>query len=191
MAQTGRPGTSRSLATFTLIVCVAAIAALAFWPHPVVMPLTEDAQHCLAFGVLMWLTRGVWPSAPRGKLVGGLLAIGAAIEAVQWAFTPRHAEWRDLAADALGIAVATAISQTLARWSTARQRAAGPSLPLKTRRPDCPGTGRKAYRGTGAFASAATTSKRASAVRQITRRSQRASGFVSPQSDPLRLTHKA
>jgi hypothetical protein len=46
------------------------------------------------------------------------------------------------------------------------------------------------YREAAVFTSAATASKRPSAVRQITRRSQRVSGFVSPQSEPPRLIHK-
>jgi hypothetical protein len=48
-----------------------------------------------------------------------------------------------------------------------------------------------AYRDATVFTSAATASKRPSAARQITRRSQRASGFASPQSDPPRLTQRA
>jgi VanZ family protein len=103
-----------------LAACVIMVAALAFWPHPVTLPLTEDAQHILAFGILTVLTRQVWQRASWRRLVYGMFALGAGIEAMQWAFTPRHAEWRDLVADAVGIAMAVAISRVLAGWADSR-----------------------------------------------------------------------
>ncbi|WP_397405183.1 VanZ family protein [Phenylobacterium sp.] len=114
-------GTSRWIAAITLAGCLTAVATLAFWPQPVTVPLTEDAQHILAFGILTVLTRRVWQRASWRRLVFWLFALGVGIEVLQWAFTPRHAEWRDVTADATGIAIALLICQALAAWSPARR----------------------------------------------------------------------
>jgi hypothetical protein len=111
---------SRRLAASVLVACMAAIAGLALWPVPVEIPMTEDAQHMLAFGVLTLLAWRIWQRAP-GRIAAGMFALGTGIEALQWAFTPRHAEWRDLAADAAGIVIGIAISQAAAKWAAPRR----------------------------------------------------------------------
>ncbi len=115
MANLFRSGASRRLASVILMTCVVAISGLAFWPHPVQIPLSEDAQHILAFGVLTFLARQVWPSARLRVLACAMLALGGGIEAMQWGFTPRHAEWQDLVANAAGSAIAALISRALFR----------------------------------------------------------------------------
>jgi VanZ family protein len=65
----------------------------------------DKAQHVLAFAVLTAWALWIWPvSVPRVLL--GMLAYGAGLELAQWAVGWRFAEWADLAADAVGVALA-------------------------------------------------------------------------------------
>ena len=65
----------------------------------------DKAQHTLAFAVLTAWALWLWPMlVPRVLL--GMLAYGAGLELAQWAVGWRFAEWADLAADAVGVALA-------------------------------------------------------------------------------------
>jgi len=112
------------LLAWALVVALAAVAAFAFWPQPVPAPLPEEAQHFAAFATLA----GLWRAADRRpsatQIAIALLALAGAIEALQWAFTSRHAEWRDLAADAAGVAAALGVAAAISRRWGRRLRGA-------------------------------------------------------------------
>lgn len=68
--------------------------------------VNDKLAHCLAFvylGFALQLAHLRLPALLAGL---ALLAYGGAIELIQGALPYRHAEWNDLVADALGIAVA-------------------------------------------------------------------------------------
>lgn len=52
------------------------------------------------WALLLWLVHAL-------RVVMGMLAYGAGIEAAQWAIGWRFAEWADLVADAVGVSVAS------------------------------------------------------------------------------------
>jgi len=64
----------------------------------------DKAQHALAFVVLTGWALLLWPLHAL-RVVLGMVAYGAGIEAAQWAVGWRFAEWADLAADAVGVSV--------------------------------------------------------------------------------------
>jgi VanZ family protein len=78
----------------------------------------DKSNHLLAFGSLAFTaTWALWPR-PRqwGWLVLALLAYGVAIELAQGMLPPRTADWRDVVADGMGIALGL-----LAAWPIARR----------------------------------------------------------------------
>lgn len=95
----------------------AAIRKLAFWsaaaavlvfsllPPEVQTPTTgwDKANHCAGFAVLAVLGLLAY-GRRRGAMFVGLLAFGAAIEALQWLSGYRLAEWGDWLADVIGVA---------------------------------------------------------------------------------------
>lgn len=80
----------------------------------------DKANHALAFAVMFVSGRLAWPHRPWGMALG-LLGYGALIELVQSQVPNRSAEFVDLAADAVGIAIGMAIGALLARASAARR----------------------------------------------------------------------
>ena len=87
-------------------ICVMAVLVLALMPTDVPMPSTgwDKSNHLLAFSVMALLGRRAWLGRTMA-LLAGLLAYGALIEVLQ-SFTPnRSADWRDLVADAVGLAL--------------------------------------------------------------------------------------
>jgi VanZ family protein len=110
-------------AVFWLIALAA--LALALLPVPPHLPHTgwDKVNHAIAFAVLAVL--GQW-SYPRGNVAVflGLLAYGGLIEALQ-ALTPhRSAEWGDLLADGIGLALAWLMMRLLGGSSGAAEPAA-------------------------------------------------------------------
>lgn len=100
---------------FWLALVLLVIGWFAFCPHPIKIPLTDDVQHFMAFAVLGILCQVLRPGRRIRWLALGLLAVGAGIEGLQWAFTAtRHAEWRDFASDAAGVVAALAVIPMLA-----------------------------------------------------------------------------
>ena len=86
--------------------CAIAILVLALVPGGSAMPSTgwDKANHLLAFFVLAVLGVMAYPSQ-TAWVIFGLLAYGVLIEAAQF-FTPtRSADWRDIFANALGLAL--------------------------------------------------------------------------------------
>ncbi|RZL36859.1 MAG: VanZ family protein [Rubrivivax sp.] len=95
----------RALLGLLLVV----ITFLALSPAP---PKTVDlgwdkANHALAFGSLAFsAVWALWPQPRRwGWLVLALLAYGIGIEIAQSFLPPREADWHDVVADSLGIAL--------------------------------------------------------------------------------------
>lgn len=90
---------------FAFGACALAVLVLSLAPGPEV-PTTgwDKTDHLLAFSALALL--GGWSYPGRIKTVlAGLLAYGALIECLQSLTTYRFAEWADLLADSLGLAL--------------------------------------------------------------------------------------
>ena len=90
-------------------LAMAAVTVLALMPiEHLQLPVFDwwdKAQHALAFVVLTGWALLLWPVHAL-RVVLGMLAYGAGIEAAQWAVGWRFAEWADLTADAVGVSVA-------------------------------------------------------------------------------------
>lgn len=82
----------------------------------------DKAQHALAFLVLTGWALLLWPVA-SGRVVLAMLAYGAGIELAQWAVGWRFAEWADLAADAVGVALAWGLVRLRSWASSSHPRA--------------------------------------------------------------------
>ncbi|MDR7336159.1 VanZ family protein [Roseateles asaccharophilus] len=99
----------RSLWRALLLALLLAITWLALSPAP---PPTMDtgwdkANHLMAFGALAFASVwALWPQ-PRqwGWLILALLVYGVGIEIAQSFLPPREADWHDVVADGLGIAL--------------------------------------------------------------------------------------
>ena len=87
-------------------MCVVAVLVLSLMPPTPHMPSTgwDKANHALAFAVLAWLGCSAWPGRTTLVLLG-LLAFGVLIERLQSLTPYRVAEWADLLADVLGLAL--------------------------------------------------------------------------------------
>lgn len=92
-----------------LALLLVVIAWLAFTPAP---PDTLDTgwdkvNHALAFAALAWVAElAAWPRrGHRWRIALGLLAWGVLIELVQGQLPTRSAEWGDVLADGVGIAI--------------------------------------------------------------------------------------
>jgi VanZ family protein len=108
-----------------LLLLIAVITWLALSPAP---PKTlntgwDKANHALAFAALAFSCVWGWWPRPRqwGWVVLALLAYGVGIEIAQSFLPPREADWHDVVADSVGIALGL-----LAAWpitaSAARPR---------------------------------------------------------------------
>ena len=87
-------------------MCVVAVLVLSLMPPAPHMPSTgwDKANHALAFAVLAWLGCSAWPGRTT-RVLCGLLAFGVLIEGLQSLTPYRVAEWADLLADVLGLAL--------------------------------------------------------------------------------------
>lgn len=107
------------LARLLFAGAIVAILGLALWPLDAPIPLQtgwDKADHAAAFFVLGVLGLAGWPLVP-GRVLLGLLAYGGLIEVFQGMTSYRHADWRDLAADAVGVALAALLA---AGWQRLR-----------------------------------------------------------------------
>ncbi len=101
-----------------LALLLAVITWLALSPAPPETMNTgwDKANHALAFGALGF--SAVWAKWPQprqwGWLVLALLAYGVGIEIAQSFLPPREADWHDVVADGVGIALGL-----LAAWPVA------------------------------------------------------------------------
>ncbi|OVZ59719.1 VanZ family protein [Pigmentiphaga sp. NML080357] len=82
------------------------ILVLSLLPPATPMPTTgwDKTNHLLGFATLAALARFAYPG-PAWPRLPGLLAFGALIEVLQSLTPNRSAEWTDLIADGLGIAI--------------------------------------------------------------------------------------
>ena len=83
----------------------------------------DKAQHALAFVVLTAWALLLWP-VHAWRVLLGMVAYGAGIEAAQWAVGWRFAEWTDLAADAVGVSVAWIVVSGWWRFQSRKQERA-------------------------------------------------------------------
>lgn len=92
--------------------CVMAVLVLALMPTDVPIPATgwDKSNHLLAFFVMALLGRRAYPGRTMAMLAG-LLAYGALVEVLQSLTPDRSAEWQDLAADAIGLALGWWVDQ--------------------------------------------------------------------------------
>ena len=99
----------RCLWRLLLVPLLAAITWLALVPHPPEGISTgwDTANHALAFSTLAFVC--VWAQWPQPRqwpvLFAVVLAYGGGIEIAQSFLPPRSAEWLDLLADGVGIAI--------------------------------------------------------------------------------------
>lgn len=96
--------------------CVLGVLALSLLPLSPQLPTTgwDKTNHLLAFCVLTILGNQAYRGR-TGIVLLGLLAYGGMIEILQF-FTPdRMAEWADLLADSLGLAVGLGLSALLGK----------------------------------------------------------------------------
>jgi VanZ family protein len=104
-------------------LAVAVLGWLCLAPSPATPgpQLWDKGEHAISWFVLAGLGLLFWPARP-GWACGFALAFGALIEVLQWA-TPfgRDGDWRDWAADGVGVAAALAVRA--AARATARRRA--------------------------------------------------------------------
>ena len=75
----------------------------------------DKANHAFAFAVLCLLGTVAWPRRTL-RLLAALLAYGVAIELLQSLTAGRHADWRDMVANAAGLALAWAVASAARRF---------------------------------------------------------------------------
>lgn len=80
----------------------------------------DKAQLALAFLVLTDWALLLWPTRALRVLLG-MLAYSAGIEAAKWAVGWRFAEWSDLAADAAGVLMAWSVVSVWWRFQSRKQ----------------------------------------------------------------------
>ena len=92
---------------FAFAACLVTVLVLALLPTDQPLPTTgwDKTDHILAFSVLTLLGFQSY-CGYRTRLAIGLLSYGIGIELLQGLTSYRSAEWRDVVADAMGIAVA-------------------------------------------------------------------------------------
>lgn len=105
--------------TLLLIVTVAAITPeLPFWPRASSVVMADKWLHALTFLFLSLWFAGQYRPASYWRLLIGLTAFGVLIELGQSMISYRSAQWTDVAADLLGIAVGLVIAVAgLGGWS--------------------------------------------------------------------------
>lgn len=101
-----------------LLALLITITWLALTPHP---PRSADLgwdklNHLAAFGSLAFCAMRGFARAGPWRVAAALLLYGALIEVAQSQVPGRSAEWGDLLADSLGIALGVAAHALAARW---------------------------------------------------------------------------
>src|SRR5438132_12906328 len=86
--------------------CALAVLVLSLLPPSVQVPSTgwDKSNHLLAFAILAVLGLRAYPGR-SGTVLAALLAYGGLIEVLQSLTSYRSADWQDLIADALGLAL--------------------------------------------------------------------------------------
>lgn len=107
-----------------LLVIIITALALVPAPPPTLSTGWDKANHALAFAALAFASVwAAWPQPRRWALLFVVvLAYGGAIEIAQSFLPPREADWADLAADAVGIALGLLAAAPLVWASPPRRR---------------------------------------------------------------------
>ena len=109
-------------------LAVAAGIVLALWPQPGPQEPwftgADKVEHALSFALLRWIGRRAGYRSALALAIS-LLLLGGAIELAQGFTATRTADWFDWLADALGIALGSAVT-----WFGAHRRTA-PSVGLE------------------------------------------------------------
>lgn len=94
-----------------LVAAMVALLVLSLLPPSADLPSTgwDKTNHVLGFAALGWLGHRSWPGRLRATLVG-LLAYGVLIEGLQSLTPDRSAEFADVIADGIGLALGAALS---------------------------------------------------------------------------------
>ena len=96
-------------AALGLVAMLTLLPSTALPPQLSVFDFWDKAQHALAFMVLGIWGLMVYPLYPW-RVMLGLLCFGGAIEVAQAMTTWRFSDWHDWLADAVGLALATALA---------------------------------------------------------------------------------
>ena len=118
---------------FCLLALITALSLLPLRGPQIDLPSSDKLNHALAYIVLMLYFGQLVGNQPRRRLwvATALIGYGAAIECLQSVMPPRTAEWADLAADLVGIAIGwlllrSALGRTLVSFE--RRFARSPTL---------------------------------------------------------------
>jgi VanZ family protein len=107
------------------VLLLAIVPAIWFWPQDPgkTWSLSDKWLHGITFAVLALWFSGQYAREAYWKLAVGLLAFGALIEICQRMISYRTAEWNDLFADMLGIAIGILIASIgVGGWSVRIER---------------------------------------------------------------------
>ena len=102
----------RHYCRWAFAIALVVVMTLALLPPQVPLPSTgwDKANHALAFALLAVLGLASYPGR-TAALLAGLLAYGGAIELLQGLTDYRTAEWLDLGADGVGLAVGSMLGR--------------------------------------------------------------------------------
>jgi len=121
---------ARRFWAWLLAALIVVVAWFAFTPAPprTLETIWDKLHHALAFTVLACVAElAAWPRRRhRWEVALGLLAWGGVIELVQSQLPTRSAEWGDLLADAVGIAIGLLLALPLLRGAGGETQAPAP-----------------------------------------------------------------
>ena len=102
---------------WALAFCMLTILVFSLMPPSPSLPSTgwDKSNHALGFMALAFLSHWAWPGRTAAALAG-LLAYGALIEVLQSLTPNRQAEFADLFADAVGLAIGAVTAWLVAHW---------------------------------------------------------------------------
>ena len=124
-----QPGVRRGFAAL-LALLIVVVAWFAFPPAPprTLETVWDKLHHAFAFTVLAGVAElAFWPQqGHRWRVALGLLIWGGVIELVQSQLPTRSAEWGDLLADAVGMALGLLLALPLVRGADGETQAPAP-----------------------------------------------------------------
>lgn len=107
----------QALWRWAFALCASGVLVLSLLPPSADLPTTgwDKSNHLLAFASLAFLAQGAWPGRTALTLTA-LLAYGGLIEVLQ-SFTPnREADWHDVVADGVGLAIGQVMAWLRLWW---------------------------------------------------------------------------
>jgi hypothetical protein len=112
----------RPLRAAAYLACVAVLLWLSLAPQADLPKanLNDKSEHTIAYMTLTAIGLALFPRHPRA-IIGGAFLFGLTIEILQAAMGfGRHGDWRDLAANSLGIVLVATPVLLWRRWAAAR-----------------------------------------------------------------------